>query len=245
MFYQKVTGWRLSPTPLNMSWSIGIKWNSQDDFESHNPNVPKPPTRYIGNIMEVYLENNGNIMFQSPKKVRIHPMRSLSPPKWTDPDERSPNPHTKNGESVGSTCFVGKGGEIFGKHPGFVVFRNLNLDFFGDHGSGCPLWWRHKNMLGAATSISTVKSCYHSSYHILLLNLYKLVQESYWGEWLGYGLGLLGVLGQTSSMRWIMVMSFWQNIGDLEINPWPTGYCSKFIQCSWPQRDPSSSDYCL
>jgi hypothetical protein len=28
----------------------------------NNPNVPKPPTRYIGNIMEIYLENNGNIM---------------------------------------------------------------------------------------------------------------------------------------------------------------------------------------
>ena len=57
----RISGWWLSPTLLkNMSSSIGImtfptEWKN-------NPNVPKPPTRYIGNIMEIYLENNGNIM---------------------------------------------------------------------------------------------------------------------------------------------------------------------------------------
>jgi len=52
--------------------------NEIPNISKNNPNVPKPPTRYIGNIMEIYLENNGNIMFQSPKKVRIHPMLSKS-----------------------------------------------------------------------------------------------------------------------------------------------------------------------
>ena len=57
----RISGWWFSPTLLkNMSSSIGImtfptEWKN-------NPNVPKPPTRYIGNIMEIYLENNGNIM---------------------------------------------------------------------------------------------------------------------------------------------------------------------------------------
>ena len=41
---------------------------------------------------------------------------------------------------------------------------------------------------------------------------------------IGIWFGTIGSLGTNKFYEMGMGMSFWQNIGDLEINPWPTGY---------------------